>query len=63
MTIEEIQVNYIIEPNGDWRQELTKDEIQVVREMDNGRVGELLKELQHIIQKRKEAKSYDKCCN
>lgn len=63
MTIEEIQVNYIIEPNGDWRQELTEDEIQVVREMDNGRVGELLKELQHIIHKRKEAKSYDKCCN
>lgn len=61
MTIEELQNNYIIDPQGDWRKTLTEEEKQLVRKMDNGRIGELLKELQYIINMRKKVKDYGKC--
>ncbi len=48
MTLDEIQKNYISEPDGAWREQLTEEGKRIVTEMDNSRIGRLVRLLQMV---------------
>lgn len=50
MTLDDIQKNYISEPDGAWRESLTEEEKRMVTEMDNSRIGKLTRLLQMVLE-------------